>query len=346
MQAAARWTASSRLESGEIGYAWLRHRTGEWQRMQPHDEKALNVLAVSQNRGSGAGNACAAMFGGRWEATLPQWENESGYSGLGVVGWLKSRYSEGADMALARTRWCYRSKDGKWMPFQAPQDAILEETFQALMMSAATKAAVLQQGETAAQNSVSTVVDVSTADGVRHKVLLECDVRASSVYAQMKPADAGWMSRQWSVSRGWTGEVMERLPDEELAVQQAASSVLTLVVHGAGEWFWKRRATQRRGVNESVGRMGSNARQCVAAAAKATGEPPARIEYLGVEWAHAIRGSGGAGGNGERGGRQLNPATRLSRVTLSSVPTLREFANEVSPCSVPDSASSSPMFCP
>ena len=51
---------------------------------------------------------------------------------------------EGPPLPLARTRWCYRRGGGQWMPFPAPQDAALEETFRALLVSAATKAACLE----------------------------------------------------------------------------------------------------------------------------------------------------------------------------------------------------------
>jgi len=172
----------------------------------------------------------------------------------------------------------------------------------------------------------------------------------------MKLADGGWMARQCSISRGWAGEVLPAPTDDELAVEQGPCSTLVLVVHGAGESFWRRRPGRLRGLCESVGKLRSNAATAAARAYKdsarvsekgatasggggSSGEPsgeangssesPARrVEFLGVEWSHSIRGSYTKEGE-EGGASSLNPTSRLSRVTLSSVPMLREFANEV-----------------
>lgn len=193
-------------------------------------------------------------------------------------------------MALARSRWCYKCKGGSWSPFGASQDATLEKTFRAIQMSAATKAAVIQQGEAAAaQTTVSTVVDVTTSDGTAYKVTFECDVRTSNVYARMKMGSESWMARQCALSRGWAGDAMERLTDAELAVQRSPSSVLVLVVHGAGDSFWRKR---RGGLSESVSKMRTNATQCTATATTTSDASPVRMEFLGVEWAHSIRGGG------------------------------------------------------
>ena len=232
-----------RLESGDVGYAWLQRRNSQWQRLQAHSERALHALAASKERASDSVPLC----GGRWEANLKLWDDVSGHSGLGVVGSLTSRYGEGPPVPLARTRWCYRRGGGKWMPFAAAQDASLEETFRALQVSAATKAAVVAQDGGLAQKVVSSVVDVTAADNEAYKVCncnansrranrdvtlgpaasqvtLECDVRSASVGAWMKLANGGWMARPCSVSRGWAGEALPPLADEELAVEQARGS--------------------------------------------------------------------------------------------------------------------------
>ena len=165
--------------------------------------------------------------------------------------------------------------------------------------------------------------------------------------------------------------------------RQAASSALVLVVHGAGESFWRRRPGARRGLCESVGHLRNNAAKAAAQrhqaerqrvsqierqrsetaadglgdlgagrpqggaasgeggaeAAASTAEAAARaaakrVEFLGVEWSHSIRGSYAREGEKckeckEGGANSLNPTKRLSSVTLRSVPMLREFANEV-----------------
>ena len=163
-----------------------------------------------------------------------------------------------------------------------------------------------------------------------------------------------------------------------------------LVVHGAGESFWRRRPGARRGLCESVGHLRHNAARAAAerfrlsqterrgersrsdpigfangesadgesadggsadggsadggeergegggeaaapagvAGARSGARPAQRVEFLGVEWSHSIRGSYTREGV-EGGASSLNPTRRLSNVTLRSVPMLREFANEV-----------------
>lgn len=158
-------TSRCRLESREIGYAWLQRRNMQWQRLQAQSEKALHSLAASKERRE----SHVPLFGGRWEADLKLWNDASGTSGLGVVGSITSRFCEGQAMPLARTRWCYRRSGGKWMPFAAAQDAALEETFKALLVSASTKAAVSYDGQLP-QKVVSSVVHVKTVDETAFKV--------------------------------------------------------------------------------------------------------------------------------------------------------------------------------
>jgi len=318
-----------RLHSGdhssrEVGYAWLQRRNSQWQRLQAHSERALNTIAASREKRE----ATVALFGGRWEADLKLWDDINGHCGLGVVGSITSRYGEGPALPLARTRWCYRRGGGKWSPFSASHDALLEETFRALLVSAATKAAVQHQGSLA-QRVVSSVVEVKTADEGAYTVTLECDVRSGSVDAWMKAEDGGWVSRACYISRGWAGERLPQLSAEELAVEQAPCSALVLVIHGAGESFWRRRPGRLRGLCESVGKLRANAAAAVAQGMKQQGTPARRVEFLGIEWSQAIRGRRREGRDESRASSLLDPTSRLSRVSLASVPLLREFANEV-----------------
>ncbi|KAL1503569.1 hypothetical protein AB1Y20_012047 [Prymnesium parvum] len=318
-----------RLHSGdhssrEVGYAWLQRRNSQWQRLQAHSERALNTIAASREKRE----ATVALFGGRWEADLKLWDDINGHCGLGVVGSITSRYGEGPALPLARTRWCYRRGGGKWSPFSASHDAMLEETFRALLVSAATKAAVQHQGSLA-QRVVSSVVEVKTADEGAYTVTLECDVRSGSVDAWMKAEDGGWVSRACYISRGWAGERLPQLSAEELAVEQAPCSALVLVIHGAGESFWRRRPGRLRGLCESVGKLRANAAAAVAQGMKQQGTPARRVEFLGIEWSQAIRGRRREGRDESRASSLLDPTSRLSRVSLASVPLLREFANEV-----------------
>ena len=317
-------------------HAWLvcsvRH-AGAWMRMHAHEEERLEEASTN-------GPQVVLVAGGRAEAHL---------GGDAVAPWagtIEQRYLELPPMVLARSRWCYKPRSGRWTPFAPVDDEALEAQLTQLLRAAADASESVEEWpDRSSSPEAQHTRELHTADGQYQLHLTR--TRAGAVHCEMKATKAdSWLGRPLcSVSRGWAGEALPKLSDEEVRVEKLRPSALVLVVHGVGEALWRRENSFRfKDIEESVSAMRGLAAQSLtgAAAARASnssgasepwmaalehsGQPAdgggflERVEFLAVDWSDCLRS-----GDGDHAAW----AHRLRQVTLTSVPTLREFANDV-----------------
>ena len=313
--------------------AWLqRKRNDQWVRLQPHDEERLTAAAEE------AAADPVPVCGGRAEALLSQEAQDApgNLSGL-ASGQLVERYIENAKpVALQESVWCFKPRGGSWTPFHAADDSVLELQLQELLLqdAAAADGADAPAAAPAADGPNSGIV---TNDGLyTARLVREGSGDGLRVFVEMKTREASGPlgplggRAQCSVSRGWAGETPPPLSAEEIEAERTPPSALVLVVHGIGEALWRQSDNKwgLKDIHESVAGLRALAAKAGAAAAAAPtsaeepAPPPTRVEFLAVDWDNSIRG------------RDVQPGEtaadrRLRAVSLKSVPSLREFANEV-----------------
>jgi hypothetical protein len=200
----------------------------------------------------------------------------------------------------------------------------------------ASAAAAAMAAAAVAGGSLRPSTGVVVADG-RFSVLLSKDGKGG-VTAEMRSADKSWLGAlplfsSCSIARGWAGASLPALTEDECRVESAPPSALVLLVHGIGEALWRKgdNVLGLKTIEAGCDQLrGLAARAAVAASAhggaSAQGGASAhgaselrRVEILPVTWDTGVRSD-----------RAAQEAVRtLSRITLSSTPLIRQFANEV-----------------
>ena len=335
----------------DIPHAWVRQvpsrktKSGDvhWLRLHQHEETRLEASLAS--------SSTVPLDGGRAEARLNQ---SSEPEHVMWAGTYAERYAERSPVALARSRWCFKSgRHGAWQPFDPLDDAKLERHLSLLLQQQQQQQST-DEGDAPSTNDAEVsylpqeVVDgMVTADGL-HQIHLTRLMGGGIAAEMLSLKGSGWLGRSHcSVARGWAGDIQAKLSDEELLAEALPPAALVLVVHGIGETMWRKdKASQFgiHGIDESVRKLrsladkaagavvakeparsaapsASNAGDAIDPAASAPSAPYSRVEFLPVDWDQTLRN--------DDDGSPLEWARTLQQVTIRSVPSLREFANDV-----------------
>ena len=287
------WLKKSIDASTTVDPAWLTHHGSDvWVRMRTNDEQRLNA-ALDE------GTRQVPVSGGRWEAEI----GTAVDNGNVWAGAVSARYYDLPPRQLARSVWCYRSwPNGQWLPFAATDDTALEQTLQDMATPA---------------GSLPDEAGFVTVDGL-YRVALKRQPNMT-VIPTMSAVNKRWLSlgTTYTLSRGWAGEALPRLSPEEHAAEESPPVALALVVHGIGETFFsKANSMGIKALREGVDKFRSLA-AASSHGARAGDEPAGRVEFLPVEWNLSVRDD--ADGT----------MSRMRQVTPTTVPLLRQFANEV-----------------
>ena len=315
---------STAIVTGEVRQAWLQREGDRWVRLHAHEEDALDTAVA-------AGRFRVPLSGGRRDAHL--WRCQE--KGSQWAGEAIPRYGGCETMPMARSRWCYRplEKGARWTPFAPSDEAALEERLQEVLQL--HQLVVSSAIAAAASSALPPMAALALLDGT-HTVQLNTDTKGN-VHAEMRAAEANWLSKAkeafsspYAVSRGWAGKRLRPLSEAEILTEAAPPSALVLVVHGIGESLWRHgdNAFGLTGIEHSVSRLRALAAKAAVAASDDTGgpggattasQPLRRVEFLAVSWHTGAR-------TDERAAATV---ATLSRVTLPSIPGIRQFANEV-----------------
>jgi hypothetical protein len=220
-------------------------------------------------------------------------------------------------------------------PVQAPDTGSGVGSTLALAAAAAASAAAAATSSSSASSSMA----LSTGAG-RYQVRLSRDGKGG-VQAEMSATPASWSashvashflgSTSCLLSRGWAGAALPPLSEDALRAERSPPRALVLVVHGIGETLWRRgeNIAGIKSIDESVERLRLLADKAAIEAVASAGndstsgsdEPLAvpRAEFLTVCWDTDVRADDEA----------REAVRRLRRITLPSIPTVRQFANEV-----------------
>ena len=282
---------------------------GLWMRLHAHEEERLEE-ATSSLSDDAAQQPILPISGGRAEARL------------GIAPWagtVLQRYLELPPMPLARSIWCFKTRNGKWTPFAPHDDEVLEAHLQDMLLRAEAEKEVVgaaaaeeptdlrvgAMGEPVLEAPVgspmeTTSCEMTTADNEYHIRLTRSSTGV--VQCEMRPLRVdSWLGRtHCSVSRGWAGEALPKMSEEELRVEKNRPAALVLVVHGVGEALWRKENTLRfKDIEQSVENMRALAAKSLTSAAaqgaqgssgdlegvgEGAGGELTRVEFLAVDW--------------------------------------------------------------
>ena len=357
--------SSSTLKLGDVPEAWLVHVEGKWIRMRPHEQTRLakarcaGTLKVPLDGGrsearlwpqSGNDNQWAGeslpcfheapptlLACSRWCFKLEgQWQPFGSADNVNLEERLQEmlrmqQISPGLERLVAAQ--------------QADVAASAEAIYAGGVAQAgafASAAAAAMAAAAVAGGSLRPSTGVVVADG-RFSVLLSKDGKGG-VTAEMRSTDKTWLGAlplfsSCSIARGWAGASLPALSEDECRVESAPPSALVLLVHGIGEALWRKgdnvlglktieagcdqlRALAARAAVAASVHGGASAHGGAITHGGASAHVASelrRVEILPVTWDTGVRS--------DRAAKEA--VHTLSRITLSSTPLIRQFANEV-----------------
>jgi hypothetical protein len=211
-----------------VGFGWAYYLAarrgggpGAWVRLHAHEEERLEAALVS-------GAVVVPISGERAEAHLSPSLGPDGGKWAGVI---QQRYLEMEPLPLARVRWCYKPRNGRWQPLTPADDAALEAALAELLLhAAAVVAAGAADDSTVETSSCADGGDGLTGDApsapIATQKVVVCEGAyevtltrtAEAVTVEMRGTTSeSWLGRpQCSLSRGWAGEALRKMNEEEV----------------------------------------------------------------------------------------------------------------------------------